>query len=340
MISLKDLVSYLDAAPAEHNENAGTSAKPNTVEYDKGHIFYAVQEFASDFCNERVKHAYFYGMHQKLLRACQNKDMNLAGYFLSKLENNPVVKNESENLISRNTLESIINPSVAYYYYAEGNNYQKAADYLALSLENIDYLIDTGFRDGMYMKIEQYLNSFRVAVSAGNFEEATSYAKDVMLYLLSSGREKFQFPFSEVLRSADQLKGILDMYINAIVFKTTGIPLLTGNGEEVLLTVFSDGPASYGAYVGDELKAALAGFISVLSNAGPVTASEELLAAVFSQKAPASIQYFVLRRLIDSFPEEMFSDSTTLVKLEEYCRKVLHLTDRQMARLLPVKQKA
>jgi hypothetical protein len=345
MISLKDLVCYLEPALDKHNAHSGLpnqeKEKTNASEYDRGHIFYAVQEFASNCCNERVKHAYFYGLHQKLLRACLNKDKHLAGHFLSRLENNHIVKNESENLLSRHTLESIINPSVAYYYYTVGNDPAKAASYLTASLENIDYLIEAGFKDGMYMKIEQYLNSFRVAISSGNLADAASYAKDVTVYLLSAEKEKFEFPFAEVLRSPAQLKAILEMYMNAIIFKTLGNPLLEEHVKEsLLLSVFSNDPINYNTNVEHELKTALAVFSSFLVKADPEMLSEEAIASVLAAKVPSSVQYYMLTRLLENTSEELLPDNTSLFKVEEYCRKVLQLNNNQMMRLLPTKIKA
>ncbi|NML40003.1 hypothetical protein HHL17_22570 [Chitinophaga sp. G-6-1-13] len=330
------LKQFEDYAPEPPKEADSSAASSNSNKFDNGHIFYALLEYIIRELPEREKHTYCYSLSQKLLRVCQSKERNVATYFVNKVEEQYALLNE-EQALEYHALRSIFNPVMAYYHYYLQHDYERAEGYMLGLLENIDYLIGHGFLDGMYMKIEQYLNTARVYFNAGQYDKSARYARVVMQYLLSSGKETFEFPFSEVLRSANQLNSILALFFNGLIFKALAKP---ESGaffrNDFLLAVFREMDISFNEMMEPATRDALAILLRISEGEEEEGLEMALDTQIFNEKVPASMRYFVLTALLhhnnagDLLPEPLKNN------IRLYQEKELGLTASQINVLRPL----
>lgn len=313
-------------------EAPATSNVPTVRQNDDlGHIFYAILSYALKFSDEKIKYTYFYSLSQKLLRACNLGEKKVATYFLDKFEGDKVARPQFENEVSYQALHSIFNPAIAYYYYRVKHDYPTAEKYMLDSLKNVDFLIDHGFDDGVYMKIEQQLNTFRVYSSAGLKDESIRYAREVMSYLLSKDKETYQFPFSNVLGNKNQYHSILNLFFNGIVFKT----LAKESDEnffknEILVNIFTGLNVEYNEWLDVELAKTIDAFVMILNNDHESAVDKILETNVFDKSVPRSLKYFMLTFLLqygdvkEKLSEELSS------RIFTYQKEELHLSDAQI----------
>jgi len=303
---------------------------PRNNNFDNGHIFYAVLEYAIQFSPEREKMTYYYSISQKLLIASRQNDRHVAGYLLNKLVDNGVSRVRLGTELSYHALHSVFNPAIAYYYYFLLHDYTNAEKYMLALLENIDYLIAHGFRDGMYMKIEQYLNTSRVYFNAGEYEKSAVYAREVMQYLLSDDPCTFEFAFRDVMHSSKQLTSILDLFFNGLIFKTLA---KAGPGDfyrnRFLVSVFSDLDITYNRVMDQDLRQSITAFRLILEDRGEEALTVILDSRIFESHIPSSLRYFLLNWLLlrdeaGEIPDQLRNS------IVDYQRNELRLSDAQI----------
>jgi hypothetical protein len=205
---------------------------------DKNHVFYALLSYNRDKSDNKLRFTYLYSLHQKLLRASLLKEWHIAEHFKLKIELEEHLLGESD--FSKTSMLSIRDPAIAFYYYHLKKDYNAALQYMSSSLKNIDILINDGFSDGMFMKIEQLLNTFRVHYTAGNYVDAANFAKHVFSYVVGSSNDFFQFPLKEVIRSNHQLHEILHLYINSILSKSINLENEPKANNDFLIAAIND----------------------------------------------------------------------------------------------------
>jgi hypothetical protein len=330
-----NIIAYLGQfehlTPVANVAATNSNGMPARQNNDLDHIFYAILEYALRFSSDKTKYTYYYSLSQKLLRACHLGENKVATYFLEKFEGEKVSREQFENDVSYQALHSIFNPAIAYYYYHVKHDYVSAEKCMINSLANIDFLIEHGFDDGVYMKIEQQLNTFRVYFNAGEYDKAILYARKVMPFLLSSEKETYQFPFSKVLRNQKQLHSILNLFFNGIIFKTLGKASEDNFFQNnILVSIFSDLDVSYNEMLDGETAKTIDAFILILKNRAEEAADKIMATNVFDKSVPRSLRYFILSFLLqygdvkEKLPEHLNNSIFTYQKDE------LNLSDAQL----------
>lgn len=271
----------------------------NYKSYDSGHIFYALLNYVQLTLNNREKLTYNYILSEKLFRVCREKEPNVASYFVDKILKQ-YCELDSNNPLEYHTIKAILNPVLAYYYYYLDKDYDNAQKYMIELLDSIDFLIDHGFDDGMYMKIEQYLNISKVYFNAGNHSQSAIYSRAVIKYLLSNEAETFQFPFSKILSFEGQYESILKSFLNGILFKAVGNTNI-GNSLQnpYLSSVFDNLNISFNDKINSDLKNSLDIFLLILDNKVEKGLEKSIKSDIFNKQVPTSIQHLILAALMN-----------------------------------------
>jgi len=297
--NIKDyLQQFADYTPPETAEAPREDHSLRSVNFDNGHIFYGLLEYVLQLSPNREEYTYYYSLSQKLLRTSRSREQHISRYFLDKLMEN-AAQIPTGDTVDYHALNSIFNPVVGYYYYYVLHDYEGAEKYMLELLRNIDFMIAHGFEDGMYMKIEQYLNISRVYFNAGQYEKAAKYAKEVMCYLLSREQESFEFPFSQSLRTKAQLDSILALFFNGLIFKA--LPKAGTDDffrHPFLVAVFGDIDVAYNELMDAPLAAAIDAFQLILRREHDTALDKILANAVFEKHVPTSLRYFLLHFLL------------------------------------------
>lgn len=271
----------------------------NHKNYDSGHIFYALLKYVRPTEEVREKLIYNYILGEKLFRVCKEKEPNVSSYFVDKIleQNNNLDPN---NLLEYHSVKSILNPVLAYYHYYLNKDYDNAQKYMVELLDNIDFLIDHGFEDGMYMKIEQYLNISKVYFNAGKYSESALFAREVIKYLMSNEKESFQFPFSSVLSFEGQYQSILQSFINGILSKAIGkIDTLDPLHNDYLFSIFDNLNIPYNDNINPYLKDSLDIFLLILNGKQMDGMEKSIKSNIFNKQVPTSIQHFILANMLN-----------------------------------------
>jgi hypothetical protein len=278
--------------------------------YDSGHIFYALLKYVRPTQEVREKHIYCYTLSEKLFRVCREKEPNVASYFVDKiLQQNCSL--DPNNLLEYHSIKSILNPVLAYYYYYLNKDYDSAQKYMVELLNNIDFLIDHGFDDGMYMKIEQYLNLSKVYFNAGKYSDSAQFAREVIKYLMSNGSESFQFPFSSVLSFEGQYQSILQSFINGILSKAIGkTDTLNSLHNGYLSSIFDNLNITYNDNISSSVKDSLEIFLLILNDRLMEGLEKSIKSNIFNKQVPTTIQRFILSTLLN------FQDVSQLIPLD------------------------
>ncbi|QHS63769.1 hypothetical protein [Chitinophaga agri] len=333
------IVDYLqlfeDYAPAPEKEPPGQVASKSN-NFDNGHIFYALLEYVIKELPEREHYTYCYCISQKLLRVCRAKEHNVATYFVDKIGEQYNRLNQ-DLALEYHSLQSIFNPVMAYYHYYLRHDYDNAEKYMLVLLDNIDFLIGHGFRDGMFMKIEQYLNTSRVYFNAGRYDESARYGREVMRYLLSNAKETFEFPFSDVLASQNQLRSILDLFFNGLIFKALANPESGSFFQHpFLLSVFANMDIAYNELIAPDTVKALEIFLLISEGKEEEGLDMAINANIFHEEVPASLQYFVLSALLNHQNAGDLLSASLKDNIRIYQEKALKLSVAQIDALRPL----
>jgi hypothetical protein len=293
------LQQFADYTPPETAETPRQANPLRTVDFDNGHIFYGLLEYALRYSPlNREAYTYYYSLSQKLLRTSRQEEYHVSKYFLEKLTTNASQIPVGET-VDYHALHSIFNPVIGYYYYFVLRDYQGAEKYMLELLRNIDFMIGHGFEDGMYMKIEQYLNTARVYFNAGRYDDGARYAREVMAYLLSSEKESFEFPFSQTLRSKAQLESVLALFFNGLIFKSLPTPGVDNFFRHpFLIAVFADINVPYNERIDESLANAIDAFRLILQGHEKAALEKILANDVFGKQVPTSVRYFLLHFLL------------------------------------------
>lgn len=312
--------------------NAATNSRPR-LDYDRDHIFYAILQYALKFSSEKTRYTYFYSLSQKLLRACWQREFAVSTYYLEKLESDRVARESFENDISYHALYSVFNPAIAYYYYQLKKDYNAAEARMLRSLDDIEFLIKHGFNDGVFMKIEQHLNTFRVYHNAGDLEKAVFYARMVIRFLLSSEKESYDFPFAVVMRSQKQLNAILNLFFNGMIYKSIA---RTEDPEQFfhnsyLVSIFSDLDVPYNTSMDSDLGRTIDAFVLII-NGKDEEAVSKILAneRVFDPQTPVSIRYFIMAFLLHYGDVREKADEQLKNSIFTYLRTGLNLPETHL----------
>lgn len=185
------------------------------------HIFNSILTFilANSDKPNKLDYITLFCNYEKLLNYSRKKDYNICEFYVNRI-------NEYHNQIrfptklEENGLNSLYHPAIAYYHYS-CSRYNVAVTYMDKSLKNIDYLIISGFKDAIFMKIEQYLNKFRLCYDMKNFEEAIALATDVLAFIIQKdSNQKFcHYPLRDVILSDNQYFQLFSLFVNTIIFK-------------------------------------------------------------------------------------------------------------------------
>jgi len=326
----KELIKYL-----ENNliifDNAINEEEIDAVHYDKHHIFYSVLIYlASKYGNENlIDYIYFYNQYEKLLNQSRENNLNIGIYYINKIKN--LHKNyEYKSDLVKNGLDSLYHPAIAYYYYFVTKEYNLAEYYILESLKNIDFLISNGFKDGIFMKIEQWLNTFRVYYNMGNEDKAMFYSTEVLSYILGEDNSLFQIPFREVQQYESQLTQILDLFFNGVIFKV----LSTSSGKAFFNNIFllqilenlKNRDYNKNLSIHNSINIM---YLILTNNKSAV--SEILNTNIFTQEIPKSIRYFILKFLIKELNfdllEEKIKDQIIQYEKNELLLKKEYITE-------------
>ncbi|MEN2436589.1 hypothetical protein AAH994_14325 [Weeksellaceae bacterium A-14] len=194
------------------------SDRSNT-EYNKNHIFHSVLDFISKNNSEnKMDYMTLFYTYEKLLDHSRMRDYNICEYYVDKI--NFLHKNiQFDSNLSIQGMYSLYNPAIGYYYYSI-KKFDKSLKHMLDSIQNINELIQYGFVDATFIKIEQYLNLFRLCYDFQYTDEAIKYATSVVNYILGSGDLLFkEYPIRKVIRNEAQYNEIISIFFNAIIFK-------------------------------------------------------------------------------------------------------------------------
>lgn len=303
-------------------EPARVSRPKLSPDNDKNHIFYALLAYNEEKkSNNKLRFTYLYSLHQKLLRASLLKEWNLAEHFKKKIELEDHFLGESS--FSKTSMLSVRDPAIAFYYYYLIKDYNAALKYMIASLGSIDVLINDGFKDGMFMKIEQFLNTFRVHYNAKNYTDAAYFGKEVLSYLLGNDSEHFQFPIKDVIRSSQQYHEILHLYLNSIFSKS----IKNGNDFEVnenFLVVAIGNIQLRADREIDSLLLESLRLIQLFITSDQKIALESLVTTnVFNVNVPVYIQYYFIQILKNYVGVNEKASIDLLAKIGKYEKSIL-----------------
>lgn len=291
---------------------------------EKNHIFYALLNYTIKQHDIKVRFSYIYSLHQKLLRASINRDWNLASFFCEKLMRESARHDLSE--LERNATLSIINPAIAFYHYQLKKDFVSSLEYISASLYNIDLLIENGFSDGIFMKIEQKLNAFRVQYSAKEYFTAHFYANEVLSYLLGMPGADYQIPFKELIRSSEQHREIIHLFLNSIISKAVGKGGITEINHDFLSNIFLPINLEHSNYDNQIFTRSFQAFKYLLSE--NVEAALDILTEIkiFNQEVPVFIQYYFINFLLNYPQIHMLVSTEEIIKLSKWRGELLSET--------------
>ena len=192
----------------------------SNIEYTKNNIFHAILDFIISENNSLNKMDYltlFY-TYEKLLDHARMRDYNICEYYVDKI--NFLHKEvEFDSNLSFQGMNSLYNPAIGYYYYSI-KDFDQSIQHMLSSIQNINELINYGFHDATFIKIEQYLNIFRLYYDFQLSNEAVQYAINVINYILGEVNYHFEeYPIEKVIRNENQYNEIIIIFFNAIIFK-------------------------------------------------------------------------------------------------------------------------
>lgn len=298
-------------------DQKGAFAKEN----EKNHIFYALSKYVVPKADNFVAFTYLYSVHNKLLRDCWGKNFNMAEYHKNELLQDSLYENV--NTVGKEAMFAITNPAIAFYYYKLLHHYDEAIIKLNESVQNIDFMIADGFKDGMFMKIEQKLNMFRVYASDKNYSQATKHAVELLDYIVGSEAFNFEFPFQEVVQNPTMYHNIINLYVGSFIGRARVNSSDDLYDDGFLKDIFCNLSLKFNELIDPEVKVALQSVPYLLS--GETEEAFAILSStdVFNSPVPLQLQALILSSLLKQDGVYDLMDKLTAQNIKQYGLNIL-----------------
>lgn len=185
------------------------------------HIFHSILNYVikNSDSSKKLDYLMLFYNYEKILDYSRKKDYNICEYYLNRVsEYHDLVNFTSE--LEEQGLKSLYNPTIAYYHYSR-KQYNEAMIYMNSSIKNIDFLINSGFKDAVFMKVEQCLNSFRLLYEMHDYESAILVASELLSYIINQNeiQDFCIYTIDSVIVNDFQYIKLFSLFIDSIIYK-------------------------------------------------------------------------------------------------------------------------
>lgn len=156
-------------------------------QFNRNHIFYDLKNTIIDSSDKKslMDLHYCFSLYEKCLMLCRENSLNLASYWFSKID---IIHSKLSNDILQ-CLFVLYKPCLAYFHYKKGNM-KVAVDLLSVVIDKVElFNFDQILK--LEIKLEQLINKYRVFISAGDYENATILAKNIILYVVNNKKNDY-----------------------------------------------------------------------------------------------------------------------------------------------------
>lgn len=332
MKSLSISPYIVEHLPAPVSTSATVSGRQ--MFYDRNHIFYAILQFVVNQSPSSDKFYCFYlqTLSEKILNYVRREEKNVCLHYFDKIEA-VTAAHHYKDKVTEEGMKSLYFPTMAYYYYTLGKDNEKALGLMFETLKCVDTLIEAGFDDGMYMKIEQYINTYRVYHNMQQWDNAYKFIYEVIAYLLGNEVPDFQIPFQNVMSSRKQLYDIYNLFFNGVIFKClNNYPSNNFFEQPLLLQLVNDILELENPLADTFLVDALQAMQYILTQQYAKALEKIGNQNIFHAEIPSSIRHFLLAFMLEQQGGVDVLDTTLATKVAAYQKNVLRLSPLQIAK--------
>lgn len=296
------------------------------VDYDRNHVFFDILRFSSSKTpkEEKLDMYYQFNCYQRILDNARSGKPKIAQFWIDHLNGAPKDYSSIESL---NGMNSLYYPAVAFYAYMQ-KDYPVALLQLGESFKSIDILFEAGFKEAIFMKIEQKLNEFRIHYSMKQEDEAIHVMSSLLSYLVSEQPDvDFKINAGAISRNQDEVIGLLNYCFDSLFFKVYRSKNYMESFQDDLMLKIMRNVQQTIAPDFSYLKKPMEAFCMVLMEDKTHFSQEFNVPELLDDRLPSMMRYAFIVFLMRLFEEDNIDLTVLVSTFKEYNKSNLKLPD-------------